>query len=291
MKTNISTLKTWMGCPLQARFKEIERRPWKQNAKASFGVCIHEALEGYNVHGDVDRAVERFKETWQNPEILDVVPETWPKYTDYGKLRAKGIEVLRLYDETNKWESRQIIGQEHAFCVPMGDHQLSGVVDVIEAKRSARGKRVLRIVDYKTNAKAPTLMQLRMDIQFTAYIYASLQPEFWMGNPDATTREGKPYPALPDGEMYWEAFNGVDRRAIWYDLWNNKEKDAGPREDADFLRLYRCIQEVNNAIEQQVYVPNISGDTCTFCDYTDLCKAVAPIRDKMNEPFDDEGMF
>lgn len=625
LKTNISTLKTWMACPLQARFKEIERRPWKQNAKASFGVCIHEALEGYNIHGDVERAIDRFKETWHDPDILDVAPETWPKYTDYGKLRAKGIDILKLYDEKNKWENRRIIGQEHRFCVPIGDHQISGIVDLVESKKSGRGARSLRIVEYKTNSKAPTNMQLRMDIQFcvdteteiltrrgwksyaellvgedvltydqstgwaewqparevyqfeaidqemvslegkahsslttknhrwpvshvvsgrngwreeprvvvsedltdadrilcaapvkdlplsngysdsmvelvawfaaertawhnmslslaqsprvnpvyveriesvldslftceeslrnlaypawrvshdadcnryylnrtassevcrffsdttnkvvdvtwlsqlteqqlrlfvetfvdadghrsndrveivqsvkerldvlqvaysllgvrtslrrikvggrtfwslavkqnesrfapktdtrtierytgvvwcpvtdnstwfarrsghvyftgnTAYVYASLQPEFWMGNPEATKESSQTYAALPDGEMFWESFQGVDRRAVWYDLWNNKEKDAGPRDDDDFLRLYRCIVEVNNAIEKGVYVPSISGDTCTFCDYTDICTAVKPIRDRMDlkigEDPEDEGMF
>lgn len=294
MKVSISTLKTWMSCPLQARFKEVERRPYKQNAKASFGVCIHEALEQYNNHGDVDRAIDRFLETWDDPSILNVVPEVWPKYTSYGKLREKGIQVLRLYDEKNKWENRQIITQEHRFCVPIGDHLLSGIVDVVEAKRSGRGARSLRIVDYKTNSKAPTKMQLAMDIQFTAYVYASLQPEFWLGNPEETARSSQDYLAVPNGSMYMEAFHNVDRRAVWHDLWNNKEIDAGRRDDMDFLRLYRCITEVANAIEKEVYVPNISGDSCTWCDYTDLCSAVGPIRDILESPedvLDNEGMF
>lgn len=290
MKTNVSMLKTWMDCPLKAKFRYIDGGEGLQNAKASFGVIIHDALEQYNVTGDIDYAIERFKFHWDHPEELDVVPDVWPKNTDFGKLRNKGIDILEQYHGKNRWEDRSIVTQEHKFCVPMGDHLLSGIVDCIEVKTSGRGVRTLRVIDYKTNVKAPTIAQLRMDIQFTAYVYASMQPEFWLGNEEVDPK----YVPLENGERMFRALEGVQRRAVWYDLWNLKEKDAGDRDDNDFLRLYRCITEVNNALEKEVYVPNISGDTCTFCDFTEECTAVSMIRDKMGEAFggdDDEGMF
>lgn len=294
MKVNVSLLKTWMGCPLQARFKEIEKRPWKQNAKASFGTCIHDALDQYNRYGDFESALIRFKTTWENPDLLGVTPEVWPRGNTYGGLRDKGIEILSQYHEKQAWESRIVVGTEHKFCVPFGDHELSGVVDLIEGKMSGRGKNTLKIVDYKTNTRKPTKLQLAMDIQFTAYVYASLQEEFWVG---MTASNGQIYPGMANGEDLFDRYKRTARRASWYHLWTNQELDAGDRDDDDYMRLYRCVEEVVKASEAKIFVPNISGDTCTFCDYTDVCKAVIPIREKLVrikegiEDHNDEGMF
>jgi CRISPR/Cas system-associated exonuclease Cas4 (RecB family) len=286
MKFNTSMLKTWMQCPLQARFKEIEKQDSLQNAKASFGTCIHEALELYNKTGDYEAARERFNHTWENPEVLGVAPDYWPKFTTFAGLRKKGFEVLEKYHETNQWESREIIGTEHKFCVPIGDHHISGVVDLIEVKKTKGGKKALRIVDYKTNTKQPSREALFMDIQFTVYVYASLQPEFWLGFQDDPK-----YPAMLNGAELMERFDGMARKPIWYHLWANKEILAGERDDDDFMRLYRCILEVANAVEKEVFVPNISGDSCTYCSFTEQCKAVLPIRDKLLMATDEDTLF
>lgn len=285
MKVNVSLLKRWMGCPLQARFEEIENRPRIQNAKASFGTCIHDALELFNHTGDLDRALQRFFTTWANPELLNVTPDTWPRNTTYGSLRQKGEEILRGYADKLRWEKREVIATEHKFHVPFGEHSLSGVVDLLEVKKSSRGKETLRVIDYKTNAKKPTINTLKLDIQFTAYVYASLQPEFWVGSGESK------YPGLPDGEALYERFLDTPRKAIWFQLWDNKEVSVGDRDDDDFMRLYRCVVEVANAIEKDVYIPNISGDTCVWCDFTDICKAVIPVRKKLESSDQEQFIF
>lgn len=168
MKFNASLLKTYMGCPLQARFQEIEKLPRLNNAKAVFGTCIHAALEDYNKTGDAKAAIAYFKDLWDDPSKLGRPIDVWPKFTTYGGLRKRGIEIIQEYADHHKWETRTVVATEHKFCVPFGEHLLSGIVDLVEKKKSTKGKPVLRIVDYKTNSKQPNLVQLRLDIQFCA---------------------------------------------------------------------------------------------------------------------------
>jgi hypothetical protein len=59
-------------------------------------------------------------------------------------------------------------------------------------------------------------------------------------------------------------------------LRQNKEINCGRRDDLDFMRLYRCCQEIAKAIDLDVHVPSISGDSCMWCSYTDVCKAYIP---------------
>jgi len=111
----------------------------------------------------------------------------------------------------------------------------------------------------------------------TVYSYATTQREFWVGN-------GADYPGLPDGEAMFEQLADVDRRSIWYHLWNGAEIDAGTRGDADFGRLYRVCNEIERAIELDVFVPDISGETCIFCPYVKPCCGVEiPSPDELIE--------
>jgi hypothetical protein len=602
LKTSVSTLRTWMSCPLKAKFKYIDGLPDPNNANAAYGNCIHDALEYYLNTLDVEAAVERFKKTWENPELLDLRIDIWLPRTSYGGFRESGINLIRAYHEKGKWDDRKLIATEHKFAVPIGDHLLSGVVDLLEYYRDKKGRRVLKVVDhkglaldtplptpsgwttmgdvvegdllfgsdgqpcrviakssihhkkcfeltfndgstiicdddhrwqvesdygtmvveardipallfnqtsgqrhlrisnqsglvlddvelpihpyvlgywlgngkhtsgeityqeddgieeiiesfgyklgtpYRNDSKAvtttilgirgelnklgllgnkhipsiymrssstqrldflrglldsdgswnkvrnqvvfnntkkeltdcvhelavslgfkvsrwegeysgfgvkawvyvvhftpyglnPFLMsrkalkaqeridgttqskrrliksakpiesvptacvsvdsqdnlylcgldmipthntgkqpyqnQLTLDIQMTAYWYASLQPEFWMGYDD------EKYLGFDDGEMLYNTFAGMDRQVFWGNLNTGKEIDAGERDEKDFLRLYRCIEEVDKAMKAEVYVPNISGDSCNFCPYLEECCAVGPVADKI----------
>lgn len=273
MRLSASRLKTWGRCSLQAKFQYVDRLPQRQNAKASFGTIIHKCLESYHNGNDIEKCVEMFREYWEHPEILGVEPDYWPKFTSYGSLREKGVEILREYHEKNKWEHRTTLASEHPFLVPFGDHELTGFVDFLELKKAGNGKRTLRIIDFKTASRVPTKLQLRMDIQFTVYQYASEQPEFFMGN-------GPDFPGMPNGEQLFEDMQRVPRKVIWYDAMNNKEISAGDRDETDYMILYRTAKEIERAEKAQVYVPKI-GEECIFCPYTKECGITIPTYEEV----------
>lgn len=273
MRFSASMLSRWMTCPLQVKFADIESRPEVINSKTVFGSVIHDALEMYNKTGDYTASVKRFEYYWAHPPTpIDV----WAKMTTYGSLLTKGRDILEKYHATQRWDKREVIAAEHKYVVPLGPHQISGIIDLLEVKKSSKGVRTLAIVDYKTTARQPTIMDLRLNIQMTFYVYATLQPEYWLGWP------GYSEPINDRAEELYEYTLGMDRAAFWYHLWTNKEMFAGARDDDDFMRMYRAITEVVNAVEKEVYVPNISGSSCGFCPYTDVCKVTLPVRDKLD---------
>lgn len=284
MKFSPSLIKTFMSCPLQAKFREVDELPWRQNGKASYGTCMHDALERYNNGLSIDETIERFKETWYAPEMLDVKPDYWPKFTTYSGLLKKGVETLRDYHDIHEIVDREVIATELKFIIPFGEHHISGIIDLLEVGKDNTGNEVLRVVDYKSNAKVPTQIDLALDIQFTTYMYASLQEEMWVGVPGWPDEDGEEkYVGLENGKELFERFADMPRRGVWYHLNTNKEIAVGAREDEDYMRLYRCLNEIENAIEKSVYVPCISGDTCTYCSYKDVCPVVMPVFDKLED--------
>lgn len=281
MRFRQSDLKVWMACPLQAKFRNIDNLPWKPGSKATFGSCIHAALEHYNRTGDVETATKLFLEGWENPPSLGLPEiEVWNKFTSFGGLRQRGIDIMRAYHERMRIEQRTVIVAEHRFLVPFGVHELTGTVDLVSVRKNHRGKQLLVVEDYKTVTKRPTVAELALNIQFTVYLYAVSQPEFWFGNPDEKRGWGAGFLPIPNAEWYWETLKDMPRRAMWVHLWDNaKELDAGGRDDEDFGRLYRLCNEIERAYVNQVFVPHI-GDACTNCDYAhDPCPVTPPSRE------------
>lgn len=249
---------------MQARFQYLDRLPRKQNAYATFGSCVHHALEHYNSHSNVDEAIAVFLDVWENPEKIRAAVEVWPTGINYGGARQRGLDMIRGYHEKQQWEQRDVLASEHRFLVPIGSYELSGIVDLLELKRSAKGVPTLRVVDFKTNKRYPYRDSLSVNVQWTAYLWAVAQPEFWLGNGDS-------HPPMDNGAYWWEMIRDVPARGIWYHLETQKELDVGARDDKDFARFYRVCQMIERAEKHNVFVPNISGESCGLCSYTAEC--------------------
>lgn len=272
MRFSASRLKAWGNCSLAAHYRYDQNLPRLQNAKASFGTIMHRCLQHYNDTNDYDGAVAMFKDLWANPNKAGVEPDYWPKMTSYKSLREKGLEMLHATAETHRWSHRTVIGTEIPFLVPFGDHELTGFIDLLEIEKSGTGAELLKVVDYKSSSKSPSLAELALDVQMTTYLYSVAQREFWVG-----VEGNADFNGVDNGEWLWETVGkSITSRAIWFNIWNGKQIDAGPRNEVDYGRLYRVCEEIVRAIEHQVFVPKI-GDACTWCDYQQPCALEIPI--------------
>lgn len=263
MKFSPSKIRAFMSCSLMAKFNYEDQVPQLQNAAASFGTAVHLALELYNETQDEQAAIDCFLYAWDNPEEFDINPQFYFPRTSYGDYRERGVKFIQNYVESYKWIKRDIIATEHRFCVDMGEHQLSGVVDILETEV---GSKELKIVDLKTG-KRPNANNLHFDIQFTSYLYAAQQKQFWCGYEPEIDK----YQGFENGEELWERYKDYEFTGVWYDLRNAKEYPVGPRTQLDYQKLYRCLDSIARIVELDAYMPDISGDTCGICSYKDIC--------------------
>lgn len=270
MLFSASRIKTWMACPLQAHYHYDERLPRRMSGAAAFGTCIHHALQLYNDTGSADLARSTFVDVWDNPEKLGVTPDYYAPFTNWSSYLSTGIAIIEDFHLRASKDKRVVVATEIGFKVPFGDHELTGYIDLLETRRSGRGKELLRVVDLKSGSKAPTKAALSLDVQFTVYMWAVNQREFWVGH-----NSDPEFPGLPNGEWLWETAKDLPRRAIWYHLRNQREIDAGPRGDVDFQRLYRVCEQIERAAEARVFVPRI-GEACGLCDYVEQCAMDIP---------------
>lgn len=256
-----SDLKTWSRCPLQYRYQNVDKLPRKQSGALTFGTIIHECVLRLEVTQSIDEAIELFKSTWENPTLLsdELVIDYYVKGTSWAKYAKEGERILRGWWEIIQWESDVVLGREFGFLVPIGDgHLLQGTIDKLALRyMPSQRSRVVLISDYKTTRKEPTYDWLADDLQFSAYCYATTRPEFWA--------------PFDNGDFLFSDLRDLPRWGEWVQLLGPKRKDAGIRTQQHYGRLIVAVNELARSVEHDIYVPNISGDTCRYCEYRELC--------------------
>lgn len=261
MQIRQSDLKTWARCPLAYRYQNIDKLPRQQSGALSFGTIVHECVLLMEVERDVEKAVKRFHAMWLEPESFD--PELKIDYytrgSNWKKYSSEGERILRDWWGIIQWDSDVNLGREYEFDVPIGDgHVLHGTIDKLALRFMPKlNSNVLLISDYKTNAKTPTYDWLADDLQFTAYSYATTQPEFWTN--------------MPNGMEIFERVSELPRYGEWVALKGPKRLDAGVRDQVQYNRLNYAVNALADSVAMRIFVPNISGETCRYCDFRANC--------------------
>lgn len=269
-----SMINQWQACSLSAKFSRIDMLPRKTGARTVFGSCIHSALQHWHDCRDQVQTLRLWDIMWKDPASIGCTIDYWGPFDHWDELNEKGITIIKEYIDRRSWEKIEHIGSEVGFLVPMGNYELTGFIDELEVHRDSKRKEFLGVIDLKSG-KAKTKTDLRFDHQFTSYGYAVSQKEFWVGNGE--------FPGFPMGEVMWERFRDMPKRLVWMDLQGGREIDAGERNQDDFERMYRAMQMIDRAIDLEVYVPNISGSSCTYCDHAGP-DGPCPVQFKHEEP-------
>lgn len=288
-----SDLSAYARCAQQSKFERAEKpvdpplgvqlAPLGRQLSATvYGTVMHHAvqvMENLRHQGRADAcdvAVATFEHHW-DPEHMEALTQPgdpplrvdeWIARQTYGGMLTKGRAALRAYWEVLRDDKSVLLALELPFLIPLGDlglpygeHYLRGTVDRLSV-RTTSGKKYLNVEDFKTG-KQPTY--LRYSSQFTAYCWASLQPEFWeLWAPE-------------DQQM--EKVSHLARRGTWIDLKVGKRVDAGWRGPADYQRLMIGLREYVRAVELDVYPLSMSGENCTYCSFRDVCAGV-PVPDE-----------
>lgn len=262
MDVRQSDLKTWQKCPLLFKFQNIDGLPREQSGSLTYGSILHQCVLVMETHQDLDQAIALFEELWQAPTLLgaEYRIDYYVRGTNWKKFRDEGPRVLKDWWSIISWDSALTLAREYSFRVPIGTHgnHLVGTVDKLEIKfRGDIGGFVVNVSDYKSNKKNPTYDYLAEDLQFSAYDYATTRPEFWTG--------------IQNGQALFEQYRDLPRYGEWVQLATPRRMDAGPRTQRHYNRVAMAVDGLADSLAMGIYVPNISGETCRYCEYRKPC--------------------
>lgn len=278
-----SDLSAYSRCAAEYGYKRAGL-PDDGNSATAFGNVMHYALEVFERtrvtegwEAAVNAATQTFTHYW-NPIHIEAIcppvpPNGWLPRQGYMELRARGVDSIRKFADLVKYDDVELLATEYSFVVPIEGtwdeeleqpHMLGGTIDRL-AVRHYRRVPCLVVEDLKTGKD---YRFLRQNLQFTAYCYATTHPLFWTGN---AGEEG--FGAERGAELY-ERFRNVGRRGTWINLQKFKFQDAGWRADQDYARFRLAVTQFALAVQADIFPLSISGETCTYCSFRDVCGGI-----------------
>lgn len=234
MRISYSSLKTYQTCPLQYKYKYIDKLPEKKRPELIFGKFIHKVLFLVLNH---KQALPPNQKALQKAKNL--LKQDWPK-EDLGKqeknFRLKGELILEQFFQSFNPKAQEILSAEEKFAVPLEDHLLSGIIDRIDKLPGD----ILEVVDYKTG-RPSSQEGVHQNQQLTFYYHA------------ASAR----FPKFKEIRLSLHFLES--------DL-----KISSQRGKADILTLKSTIDDVSGKITKKQFPPK-NGPLCRFCDYNEIC--------------------
>lgn len=301
-----SDLGSWNYCPARLGYEREAQMgsgmPSDQTSRSAYGSVLHHAMHVLERDGDLDRAIQTFLYYWHPLNIEAICPpvprDGWMGYDSYGEMRKRGVDTLRKYADLMRYDDHELLALEYEFLVPLRGTNLwlAGTVDRL-AVRWYRRYETVCIDDYKTGQQK---WNLRWNVQGTAYAYASLQPEFWLGAEgefQRLTGERRHYKSagftrqdpLEDGfetrgHELNARFEEAPRRFTWINLKDFKIVDGGWRGPQDYERLKLAAQQVTASVNAGIFPLRLDGETCKFCTFRRTCGGVGLPDDEHGDP-------
>jgi len=242
-----SRLSTYEKCPLQYRFRYLDRiKRDVQSIEAFMGNRVHEALE--KLYRDLmmsrcpslDELVALYQRSWRE-NFSDRIKIVKTEYTAEHYRQVGERCLVGYYRRYEPFDDGQTLGLEDRIQLsldPAGRYQLQGYIDRLV--RSGGG--VYEIHDYKTGGSLPSDADLRKDRQLTLYQMA-VQKRF----PDAH-----------------------DIRLVWHYLaFDQKLTSARTPEEVEQHRR-QTIGLIDSIEETKAFPPRESA-LCRWCEYRDIC--------------------
>ncbi len=234
VKLSYTALSTYEQCPLQYKFRYIDRLDWEPRPALSFGESLHSALEWlYSQQTphipELPSLLAKLDELWVSEGYSS--PEEEERYREHAR------QVLSEFYRSNSGSFRLPASVEQQFQIDMGDFLLTGRIDRLD--RHPDG--TYEIIDYKTNRKIPPLSRLANDLQLPIYQLASSR--IWGIRPCKLT---------------------------FYYLIPNQRFTTRPWSDERLKAVEDRLRRAADKIRSGVFYPT-PNPLCYWCDFTSLC--------------------
>ena len=232
---SVSQFVGYKKCPRLYQYRHVMKIPEKPRYYFDFGSSLHSIAEqltrmqkdGKAINEDV--AGELLAKFWDPKGYKSKIDEK----RDYDEAKA----ILRVFlDEQTKSKS-EIVDIERWFETSIGDIRLRGRIDRIDRDGSS-----YTVVDYKTSKKAPSINELKKDMQLLVY-------------------------ALAVKEIY--GISGQLKVGNWF-LRSNEKVFFEPAKEA-IETMQTEIKEMAEKIKAAAFDPKKGTWECTQCDYKCLC--------------------
>ncbi len=236
---SFSQVNTYDTCPLQYRYRYIQRIPAPPAAAAVFGDTIHRTLRDfYQVALDGKKPTKK--------DLLAILEKNWNDEGYASKVHEKRMKkeakrmLRKFYDKSYDPDRLPKFLEQQFMIKAKKGLRIGGRIDRIDETKSG-----MEIIDYKTG-KVMDQKTLDKSLQMSVYALAATDPGVLKQNPE-------------------------DVILSFYFL-DKGEKKSTQRTKEQLLKAKKEIIEKAKEIEKSQFEPR-PGVWCDFCEYRLICEA------------------
>ncbi len=260
-----SSISQYLSCPLRFYFQRVQRLPQMMvGSSLVLGSSVHAALAEYH------RTVQQDEPT-DIPKLHKIISETWNKrenetrisYRDgenQADLLAQGISLVELYLKEPPPEN--IVAIEQEIIAPLHNSQgeyletpLVAVADLI-----TEGNEELTVREFKTSGRAYSEMEAETSLQPTCYVNAVQET---LGIPPA-----------------------VEYTVLVKTKTPKIQRLTTVRNEDDLARLGDIVENIERAIQANVFYPVETPLNCSTCPYRQPCREWGQILNPERTPLE-----
>lgn len=236
---SFSQVETYDKCPLQYRYRYIQRIPTPTPPAAGFGNVIHQTLKDF-----YQVALEGKKPT--KKDLLNILDNNWidEGYTSKAhekRMRQEAERMLRKFYDKGYDPDKLPKYLEQNFVIKAKEGlRIGGRIDRIDETKSG-----MEIIDYKTG-KMIDQKELNKSLQMSVYALAATDPGILKQNPE-------------------------DVVLSFYFL-DTGEKKSTQRSKEQLIQAKKDLIKKAKEIEESQFEPR-PGVWCDFCEYKLICEA------------------
>ncbi|MCL4382221.1 MAG: ATP-dependent helicase [Patescibacteria group bacterium] len=235
---SFSQIEAFNNCPLQYRYRFLQKIPVPQRAAQSFGDSVHKTLRDFYEKLKIGQKVNK-------EDLLSIFENNWSSLGYDSKAREVETkkEGIKMLEEFYKRADLKIVPKdlEKSFSLKMTpDLKIVGKIDRIDEHNGR-----LEIIDYKTG-KVSSQKDIDQSLQMTIYALAISDKEFYHQKPE-------------------------DLLLSFYFL-ETQEKKSTKRTTPDIEKAKEEIIEKAKEIAKSDF-PAKPGPLCAFCDFKLICEA------------------
>ncbi|HUV42779.1 MAG TPA: ATP-dependent DNA helicase [Patescibacteria group bacterium] len=236
---SFSQVETYDKCPLQYRYRYIQRIPTPTPPAAGFGNVIHQTLKDF-----YQAALEDKKPT--KKDLLNTLDKNWSDegYTSKAhekRMRKEAERMLRkFYDKGYNLDHLPKYLEQNFVIKAKEGLRIGGRIDRIDETKSG-----MEIIDYKTG-KVIDQKELDRSLQMSVYALAAIDPGILRQNPE-------------------------DVVLSFYFL-DTGEKKSTQRSKEQLIQAKKDLIKKAKEIERSQFEPR-PGVWCDFCEYKLICEA------------------
>jgi DNA helicase-2/ATP-dependent DNA helicase PcrA len=235
-----SQIETFDTCPLQYRYRYIQRIPVTPSGALSFGDAIHKTLFAFY------KAAKEGKNPTKK-DLLKILEENWSSvgYASKAhemKMKKQGEEILANFYEKAYDPKHLPKDLEQMFTIKISPNfKIGGKIDRVDELPDGK----LEIIDYKTG-KVPSEEKIDKNLQMTIYALAAQDEGIYGRNPEEVI--------------------------LSFYFLDTQEKISLQRTRQQLEEAKKVLLSKKKEIESSDFSPKPSN-LCDFCEFRLLCEA------------------